>query len=454
LAPRPWIGETAAQRVRSIAAATAASAPLDLVARVEALAVENRTIHEVRCLNLNPATNTMSQRAEAVLAAGLGTRPSLGHPGDKYETGLEAIEEIEVIAAELAGRVFDARHAEVRVPSGAMANLFGFLACARAGDPIIVPPATVAGHITHHRPGAAGLRGLEVHTAPIDPARYTIDVDGLAELARRVRPRMITLGTSLNLHHHPVADARAVADEVGAVLLFDAAHLSGPIAGGAWPNPLAEGAHLMTMSTYKSLAGPPSGLVLTNDPAIAERLEAIAFPGLTANFDAGRTAALAITLADWVAFGPAHARAMVDAAAALGDALAEQAVRVVRTPTGFTASHALAIEVPAEGGTATARRLRRANLLTSAIGLPSGLDDGLRLGVNELIRWGAGVSDMADVADLVARALDADRPEDLADEVTALRARFDTIHFAARDEAPTDAATVVRAGAPANSIPG
>ena len=90
-------------------------------------------------------------------------------------------------------------------------------------------------------------------------------------------------------------------------MLFDAAHLCGMIAGGAWPNPLDEGAHLMTMSTYKSLGGPAGGLIVTNDADLAERLDAIAYPGLTANFDAGKTAALAVTLLDWQAAASAYA---------------------------------------------------------------------------------------------------------------------------------------------------
>ena len=104
-------------------------------------------------------------------------------------------------------------------------------------------------------------------------------------------------------------------------MLFDAAHLCGMIAGGAWPNPLAEGAHLMTMSTYKSLGGPPGGLVVTDDAELAQRLDAIAYPGLTANFDAGKTAALAMTMLDWKVAGPAYARAMIDTASALAAAL-------------------------------------------------------------------------------------------------------------------------------------
>ncbi|MEZ5167048.1 MAG: beta-eliminating lyase-related protein [Acidimicrobiales bacterium] len=392
----------------------------------------NRRIHDVECVNLNPATNTMSPAAAAALSSGLGTRTSLGYPGAKYEMGLEAIEEIETIAAQLASEVFDASFVEFRVPSGAMANLMVFMATATAGHAIIVPPATVAGHVTHHRRGAAGLYGLDVHPAPIDPDRYTVDVDGLAALARDVRPRLITLGSSLNLHHHDVAGVRAVADAVGATLMFDAAHLSGPIAGGAWPNPLHEGAHVMTMSTYKSLAGPAAGLVVTNEPDLAERIEAIAFPGLTANFDVGKTAALAHTLNDWLACGTEYAATMVDCAAALADALTAEGVVVHRTGGVATRSHAFALDVTGHGGgMATALRLRARNLLASAIGLPTGDDDGLRIGTNEIVRWGVGVSDMAELASLVARALGDEPAEAVAADVTALRRRFTNVHFTA-----------------------
>ncbi len=286
--------------------------------RVERLAARSSEIHDRECINLNPATNTMNPRAEALLSSGLGVRPSLGHPGEKYEMGLEAIEEIEVITAELACRVFEADYAEVRVPSGAMGNLFAFMATCRPGDPIIVPPATIGGHVTHHAAGCAGLYGLEIHEAPIDPDRFTVDVEGVAELAARIQPKLITIGTSLNLLPHPIADLRSIADSVGATLLFDAAHACGMFAGRAWPNPLAEGAHLMTMSTYKSLGGPPSGLLVTNDETIAERIDSIAYPGMTANFDAAKTAALAITLSDWLHHGTDFAEAMTTVAKIAG----------------------------------------------------------------------------------------------------------------------------------------
>ena len=410
----------------------------DPLSTLERLVEQNRIIHEVECVNLNPAANVMNPAAESLLASTLGTRPSLGDPGDKYEMGLEAVERIEVLAADLARRVFRAGFVELRVPSGAIANLYVFLAAGGAGAGIIAPPASVAGHVTHHRAGAAGLAGLHVHTAPIDPARYSVDVDGVAALARSVRPAVITVGASLNLRHHPVAALREVADEVGALLMFDAAHLAGLIAGGAWPNPLDEGAHAMTMSTYKSLAGPPAGLVATNDPDLAARLGDIAYPGLTANFDVGNTAALARTLIDWESVGARYAAEMTTSAAALADELARHGVPVhvpdADDDLGATRSHAFALDAGARGGGhAAAVHLRRANLLTSAIGLP-GDDDlarGVRIGTNEFVRWGMTNAHMGELGRLLAAAwsVEDDELPGLAAEVSAFRRPFDQVCF-------------------------
>ena len=412
-------------------AAGVADAPA-VADRVESLALANRRIHDAECINLNPAANTMNPRAEALLGSGLGSRPSLGYPGDKYEMGLEAIEEIEVVAAELAAEVFHASYAEVRVGSGALANLYAFMATCRAGDPIIVPPATIGGHVTHNTAGAAGWFGLEVHEAPIDPDGYTVDVDAVRALAHRVRPSLISIGGSLNLGYHPVGALREIADEVGAVVLFDAAHLSGLIAGGAWPNPLDEGAHVMTMSAYKSLAGPPAGLLVTNDAAIAERVDSIAFPGLTANFDAANTAALAVTLADWRACGSDYAADMVATAQRLATELERRGLPVHRSGDGpATVSHAFALRAP-DDGHAAAKRLRRANLLSSAIGLPDDPTAGLRLGTNETVRWGMDADTMPELADLIAHAWACDGDEEAADiaaAVTEFRGRFTRLRY-------------------------
>ncbi|MGA0814044.1 MAG: serine hydroxymethyltransferase, partial [Ilumatobacteraceae bacterium] len=338
-----------------------------VTARLDELVEENRRIHERESLNLDPASNVMNPRAEALLSAGLSTRPSLGLPGEKYETGLEAIEQIELLADDLVRRVFQVKHVELRVASGAIANLYAFMATCQPGDTVIVPPAEIGGHVTHHRAGAAGLYGLNIVEAPVDADRVTVDVDALAELAQRVQPRLITIGGSLNLSPHPVGSVREVADSVGAHLLFDAAHLCGMFAGRRWESPLSQGAHVMTMSTYKSLGGPPAGIICTDDDTLAERITAIAHPGLTANFDVAKTAALALTMLDWIECGAAYADRMVETARALACRLREAGVPVVGVGDDLTDSHHIAVATP-EGGQRAAARLRDSNLLACGIG--------------------------------------------------------------------------------------
>jgi len=434
LARRDWVGNEVEDYVGDLAQWTQVQDAQAIEARIAALAAENKRIHERQCVNLNPATNTMNPKAEALLAQGLGSRPSLGYPSQKYEMGLEAIEKIEIIAASLAAEIFKARFAEIRVGSGALANLYAFMATTKPGDAVIVPPASLGGHVTHHGAGAAGLYGLSIHEAPVEPETYAIDIGKLAELARSVRPKLITLGGSLNLFPWDVKSVRRIADEVGAHILFDAAHLCGMIAGGAWSNPLADGADLMTMSTYKSLGGPAGGLVVTNDARLAERLDHIAFPGLTANFDVAKSAALAVTLLDWREFGSAYAEAMVDTAQALAEALAAHGVPVFKTVNGFTRSHQFAIRARAYGGgQAVSAKLRAANILSCGIGLPEAQIDGdmngLRFGTPEIVRWSMGPQHMPELAGLIAEALAANDPSSLASRVSQFRQRFDKLAF-------------------------
>ena len=433
LAPRPWVPAACETLIQRIASETTAASP-QVANRIEALIQANADIHDQSCFNLNPATNIMNPRAEAALSRGLGSRPSLGYPGDKYEMGLEAIEEIEVIAAELAAEVFQAKYAEIRVGSGALANLYGFMALTKPGDTIIAPPATIGGHVTHHAAGCAGLYGLITHPAPVNADGYTIDLVELRKLAQQVKPKLITVGGSLNLFPHPVAEIRAIADEVGAKVLFDAAHQCGIIAGGLWANPLHQGAHLMTMSTYKSLGGPAGGLIVTNDAAIAERLDHIAYPGMTANFDAAKSAALALSLLDWRDFGASYAQAMVDLAQALAQELATLGLPIFAAAQGSTQSHQFAIEAAGFGGGQTASKtLRKAGFLACGIGLPitevANDLNGLRIGTPELVRRGVTPKDAPALAALIAEGLRSNAPETLAPRTAALRKTFPGLHY-------------------------
>src|SRR3546814_910220 len=189
---------------------------------------------------------------------------------------------------------------------------------------------------------------------------------------------------------------------------------------------------MMTMSTYKSLGGPAGGLIVTSYAELAERLDAIAYPGLTANFDAAKSAALALTLIDWCEHGAAYAAKMIAVAQAFAAAFDAEGLPVFAKEKGFTRSHQFAIEAAAwGGGQDAAKKLRRAGFLACGIGLPiapvEGDVNGLRIGTPELVRWGVGEEHVAELARLMKRALATDAPEQIAPEVATLRARFDKI---------------------------
>ena len=435
LKTQSWATSASQELITRIASQVDTKAGADVQKWIEELAQENHRLHDIEGINLNPATNILNPRAEKLLSSGMGSRASLGHPGDKYETGLGAIEQIEIITQELACEVFGSTYAEFRVPSGAIANLYAFMATTEPHDTIIAPPASIGGHVTHHKGGSAGLYRLNTISAPVDQTGYTIDIDALRTLAHEVKPKLITVGGSLNLFHHPIAQVRAIADEVGAKVLFDAAHLCGMIAGKVWPQPLVEGAHLMTFSTYKSLGGPAGGLIVTNDDEIAQKLDAIAYPGLTANFDAAKTAALGITLQDWKSVGRDYAQMMVKTSQALAQHLQNLGVNIFAADKGFTTSHQFAIlAAPYGGGQSAARRMGEAGLLACGIGLPieqvEGDLNGLRIGTPEIVRIGMKVEHMQDLAGFIARSLDTNvEPKSIQREITEWRKQFSGVHY-------------------------
>jgi glycine hydroxymethyltransferase len=425
------VPEPSENLVQNIVDKVSGSSSKELLGRLTFLANLNKKIHEEDCFNLNPATNVMNPRAEAFLSCGIGSRPSLGYPGDKYEMGLEAIEEIEVVASSLVAETFCSKFAEIRVPSGAMANLFSFMAICKPGDTIIVPPSSIGGHVTHQNPGCAGLFGLNIIEAPIDKDYYTVDIDQLRELALKVKPKLITLGGSLNLFQHPVSAVSLIAKEVGARLLFDAAHQCGLIAGKVWENPLDLGADIVTMSTYKSLGGPPGGAIITNNAEIAEKIDGIAFPGMTANFDAAKSAALAVTMLDWKEFGHDYAAEMVLLAKTLASSLEDYDIPIFFGALGHTQSHQFAVLADKyQGGQEASKLLRKSGFLACGIGLPvqeiEGDMNGVRFGTPELVRWGMRAEHSNKLAGLVAKAL---KGHNVSDQVSEWRRTFNKIHF-------------------------
>lgn len=389
-------------------------------------------------LNLYAGTNIQSPLVRRAMATTLNSRPSLGDPGDKYETGLRFSDEIERSLSTLLQQLFEARYVEYRVLSGSMANLYAYMATTEPGDAIFSEPPEAAGHATHQAYGAAGLYRLDVHPIPHVPGSHAIDWDAWRREVRRVRPKLLVLGSSLPLRPYELALGRQVADAVGARLMYDAAHVSGLVAAGFFQAPLAEGVDVVTMSTYKSFGGPAGGMVLTNDAALAERIRGIAYPGLTANFDMARVAGLAVAAMEMVEFGRAYAAQSLLNAARLAEALAGQGLPVWRPAAGepWTQSHLVALEAARwGGGTPAARRAEASNVFFSGIPLPLGAGpvefSGIRLGVQEITRWGLGPEHMSVVADFVSRALD--NPDGAAETrraVAAFRQEFQTVRYA------------------------
>lgn len=435
-AGRSWVPKTLEDAIEQDAARYNRLTSDGIEEEVERLLAQHEQFMDHECLSLYAGTNIMNPRAARLLSSSVGSRPSLGYPGDKYEMGMQYAEQIEIIAAELLKKIFRCDYVEFRVGSGSLANLYAFMACTRPGDRIMALPVGAAGHVTHHDEGAAGLYGLEVHKIPYNGAQMTIDLPALAEQAQQIKPRLIIIGASMCLFPFQVAAVREIADSVGAYLMYDAAHMLGLIAGGEFQQPLAEGAHLMSASTYKSFGGPASGIVVTNDAELAQRLDMIAHPGLTANFDLSKTAALTVAALDIHDFGPSYAKMCIANAKALAQALHEGGCDVYHVPErGFTASHHIAL--PANqfgGGHKASRLLERANILVSGIGLPlpeiTGEFNAMRIGTQEITRWGHTPDTMPAIATLICRILvDNEPPEQVKGDVIALRKGYQGLHF-------------------------
>jgi glycine hydroxymethyltransferase len=389
---------------------------------------------------LYAGTNAPSPLARRFLGSGMETRPSMGYPGDKYQTYTERIEELEFVVTDLARRAFGASFAEVRIQSGTLANLAVYAAFARPGEKIAVLPEGGGGHISHHAYGAPGVRGLEVVEMPYDAGRMNLDLERLPSFLAMHKPKLVVLGASLLLFPHPIGDVRASADEIGARVVYDAAHVDGLVAGGLFQRPLEEGAHLVTSSTYKSLGGPSGGIILTDDAGLAERVATTVYPGMTANYDAGRLGALAVTLAEALEFGEAYARACVDNARELGGCLHEEGFEVAGAEMGYTASHHVALDAALFGGGEEAsRRLGRAGIHASGIGLPwQGPEEpyrGIRLGTQEVTRRGMGPEHMRRIANLMAAVLlHGEDPAAVRREVREFRGGFSSFRYCFPEE--------------------
>jgi len=424
----PWASPRARRRLAEVETAVSADLSAAGVARTVRAALDAHAAQvDDDGIVLYAGANVLSPTAAAATPTSLSGRPSMGWPGEKYQVGLEHLDTLEVLAPLLVADLVEGAHAEVRLQSATLANLAVYTAFARPGDTIAVLPEAAGGHASHHAQGVPAVRGLTVVDLPYDPGRFDVDHARLPGFLHAHRPRVVVLGASLMLFPHDVAAVRAACDEVGAILLYDASHVAGLVAAKAFQRPLHEGAHVLTFSTYKSFGGPSGGCVVTRDPGLAERVSTVAYPGMLANYDAGRLGALAVTAAELAERGADYAAACAANARALARALHDEGFAVAGRDGEFTRSHHVAVDALAlGGGEAAAVLLGEAGVYLSGIGLPWQRPDeglrGLRVGTQEITRRGFTPQDQPAVAALLRRALlDRETPDRVRADAVALR---------------------------------
>ena len=392
------------------------------------------------CLNLVAAENIMSDAARRLLSSELAHRygdyvgrdlHARKYFGTRYIVQIE--EELDALLREL----FDVAYVEPRPLSGHIAGAATILAFTRPGDVVFELDGTSGGHRLAEKLNATHYAALQVHGLPFDPVAYNVDVDQTVDLAHRLRPRLIILGSSLFLFPHPVAElASALRDLPDTLLAYDASHVLGLIAGGEFQDPLGEGAAIVWASTHKSFPGPPGGLVMTQSEELIRRASEAIYPGLVTNHHPGRLPALALACAEMLAFGPDYAAAIVANARRLATELAARDVPVVGAAAGFTSSHTVVLQVGAFGEASTVgRRLEEAGIITTASRLPSALGGAaIRLGLQEATRRGMVPDEMSIVASLIADVIAGRRPpEQVQPEVQAMAAAHRTVGYAFTD---------------------
>ncbi|MHC4811367.1 MAG: serine hydroxymethyltransferase, partial [Planctomycetota bacterium] len=293
-------------------------------------------------LELIASENHVSPAVMHTIGTWMTNKYAEGYPGKRYYGGCEFHDRIEDLARSRATELFGCRFANVQPHSGANANIAAFMGLLDPGDRILSLPIKSGGHLSHGlKPNFSGTF-YEIHEYDLDPETERLDYDAIARIAREVRPRMIICGYSAYPRTIDFARFRAIADEVGAWLMADIAHIAGLVAAGVHPSPFPH-AHVVTTTTHKTLRGPRGGLILTEDEDVAKRMDRKVFPGSQGGPLMHCIAAKAVAFGE--ALRPefkAYARQVVDNAQALAAALVERGYRLC---SGGTENHLMLVDL-------------------------------------------------------------------------------------------------------------
>jgi glycine hydroxymethyltransferase len=370
----------------------------------------------------------------AVMAAmgSVGTNKySEGYPGKRYYGGNQIIDEAEELAKARACALFGAEHANVQPHAGAIANMAAFQALLQPGDRVMGLRLDHGGHLTHGSPVNFSGKLYDFVPYQLHPETEMLDYEGIAELARETRPKMILCGYTAYPRTIDFEYFRQVADEVGALLMADIAHIAGLVAGGAHPSPVPY-ADVVTFTNHKTLRGPRGATILCKAEH-APAIDKAVFPGLQGGPLMHTIAAKAVSFAE--ASTPAfkqYAADIVTNAQVLCDALAEQGLRII---SGGTDNHLMLVDLRPFGVTGAVAQdaLDAAGITLNKNTIPDDpespfVTSGLRLGTASVTTAGMGPDEMRTAAVLIGRVLrDVDNPDTISavrDEVEGLCERF------------------------------
>ena len=377
----------------------------------ELLAIVDREVERQNTtLQLIASENFTSPQVMAVQGSVLTNKYSEGYPGRRYYGGNQVVDEAEELARSRVKALFGAEHANVQPHSGANANMATYLALLEPGDTVLGMRLDQGGHLTHGSPVNFSGRLYRFVSYGVRPEDERLDYDELRDLARRERPKAVVAGATAYPRIIDPEPLRAVCDEVGALLIFDAAHIAGLIAGGAHPNPAAL-ADVMTFTTHKTLRGPRSGCILSRAEHAAAIDKAV-FPGLQGGPLMHVVAAKAVAF--WEASQPAfrdYAARIVANASTLADALAGEGFRIV---SGGTDNHLMLVDLrtfdPDLTGKEAQEVLDASGITLNKNQIPGDprspfVTSGLRIGTAAVTTAGMGAAEMAEIAGLISRAL-------------------------------------------------
>ena len=361
-------------------------------------------------IELIASENIVSKAVLEAQGSVLTNKYAEGYPGKRYYGGCEYVDIVETLAIERAKQLFGAGFANVQPNSGSQMNQAVFLALLQPGDKFMGLDLNAGGHLTHGSP--VNMSGKWFHPVAYGVRRddQLIDMDEVAEIARRERPKLIIAGGTAYSRIWDFEGFRRIADEVGAYLMVDMAHFAGLVAGGVHPNPVPH-AHVTTTTTHKSLRGPRGGMILANDEDIAKKMNSAVFPGLQGGPLMHVIAAKAVAFRE--ALQPefkTYAANIVANARALAKSLQEAGLDIV---SGGTDNHLMLVDLrPKQAkGKHAEKALDRASITCNKNGIPFDpekpfVTSGIRLGTPAGTTRGFGEGEFREVGGMIAEVVD------------------------------------------------